>query len=304
MKSKFLVRGLSRRHRPVRIARQGGKLQIEGLNVWYHYWRDPYHFMLVLPWVAFFGLIAIGYMMLNAFFAVLYLLGGDCLIGARSGSFEDAFYFSVQTFASIGYGVISPKTSYANALVTLEAILSLLTMAVVTGLGFARFSLPTARVIFSRQILISSYNGVPTLILRTANERRNQILEAEAQLYFTRDEQTVEGMRIRRFYALDLARSRTPSFALSWNIMHSIGPESPLYGLSPDDIAQSNGQFIVSVRGVDETVNYNIHARHIYSAQDLLLNHYFTDIIYVDETGDRYIDYSHFHGVEAIEFNQ
>ncbi len=287
-----------RRASRVRIVNQDGKFQIQGLNRWYHYWRDPYHLMLALPWWGFFLAIAAGYILLNAGFAFLYLLGGDCLTGARAGSFEDAFFFSVQTFASIGYGVISPKTPYANLIVTLEAIMSLLGIALVTGLAFSRFTLPTARVMFSQHILIASHNGVPTLSFRTANQRRNQILEAEAQLFLTRDEVTLEGNPIRRFYTLDLARSRTPSFALSWNIMHPIDERSPLYGLTQEDLLKTQSQFIISVRGIDETVNYNLHARHIYSAYDVLWDHDFADIIHVDQQGDRYIDYTHFHRVK------
>jgi inward rectifier potassium channel len=284
----------------VRIASQDGKFQIQGLNQWHNYWRDPYHLMLALPWSGFFGSIAVGYVLLNLMFAVMYVLGGDCLNGARPGNLEDAFFFSVQTFASIGYGAISPKTPYANVIVTLEAIMSLWVIALVTGLVFARFSRPSARVIFSRHVLITPHNGVPTLMLRTANQRRNQILEAEAQVFLTRDERTLEGNSLRRFYLLDLSRSRTPSFALSWNIMHSIDETSPLYGLTHEDLVASQSQLIVSVRGIDETVNYNINARHIYGVYDLLWDHYFMDVIHIDENGDRYIDYSNFHGVKPL----
>ena len=290
-----------RRNFLVRISNENGKFQIQGLNRWHNYWRDPYHLMLALPWTGFYALIGVSYGALNAIFAVLYLLGGDCLTGGRSGSFEDAFFFSVQTFGSIGYGVISPKTTYANLIVTIEAFLSLLSIAIVTGLSFARFSRPTARVIFSQNALISPHNGIPTLTLRTANQRRNQILEAEAQVFLTRDEKTLEGQNLRRFYILDLSRSRTPSFALSWNIMHCIDENSPLYGLTQEDLVASQSQLIVSVRGIDETVNYNINARYIYGVYDLLWDHQFADVIHIDENGDRYIDYSHFNDVKAIE---
>lgn len=285
-------------HNPVKISNQNGKFQIQGLNRWHNYWRDPYHLLLALPWAGFYGLIAVGYVILNALFAALYLLGGDCLNGARAGYFEDAFFFSVQTFGSIGYGAIFPKTFYANVIVTIEAIMSLLSIAIVTGLSFARFSRPTARVIFSRNALITPHNGIPTLIFRTANQRLNQILEAKAQVFLTRDERTLEGGTIRRFYLLDLSRSQTPSFALSWNIMHSIDENSPLYGMTKDDLIASQSQLIVSVRGIDETVNYNINARHIYGVYDLLWDHHFMDIIHADDKGDRHIDYTHFNSVQ------
>ncbi len=294
----------SRHHqRPVRIARHGAKFSIDNGNVWQQYWRDPYHLMLSVSWGTFFLLIAIGYLCINGVFATLYVMGGDCIAGARTGNFEDSFFFSVQTFSSIGYGVMSPKTSYVNIIVTMESIMSLLSLAIVTGLGFSRFSRPSARIIFSHHALITTYNGIPTLILRAANERRNHIVEAQAQLYFTRDEMTIEGSRIRRFYSLGLSRARTPSFALSWNIMHTIDSTSPLYRMTDDQFRSSNGQLIISIAGIDETVNYNIHVRNTYDINDILWDHQFIDIIYIDQVGDRYIDYTHFHSTRSNEVN-
>jgi inward rectifier potassium channel len=284
-----------RRYRPIRIARKDGRLNMDVGNLLKQYWRDPYHLMLSVSWKIFFLSIGAIYLCLNAIFALLYLLGGDSVAGARVGSFEDAFFFSVQTFASIGYGVMSPKTPYAHMIVTLEAIMSLLTIAIVTGLSFSRFSRPTARVIFSQNALITHYNGTPTLIIRAANARHNQIVEAQAQLYFTRDEETIEGTRMRRFYALSLSRSHTPSFMLSWNIMHTIDHSSPLHHITTEQFRECGGQLILSIAGVDETVNYNIHVRRTYDVNEMLWDHHFVDIIYTDEVGDRYIDYNNFH---------
>ncbi len=294
----------SRRHqRPVRIARQGAKFSIDTGNVWQQYWRDPYHLMLSVSWGTFFLLIAIGYLCLNSVFATFYLMGGDCVVSARTGNFEDSFFFSVQTFSSIGYGVMSPKTSYANIIVTMESIMSLLSIAIITGLGFSRFSRPSARIIFSNHALITTYNGIPTLILRAANERSNHIVEAQAQLYFSRDEMTTEGNRMRRFYSLGLSRAHTPSFALSWNIMHTIDSDSPLYKMTAEQFRSANGQFIISIAGIDETVSYNIHVRNSYDINDILWDHQFIDIIYIDQVGDRYIDYTHFHSTRSNEIN-
>lgn len=282
----------------IRIASRDGKLQVDGLNVWYRYWRDPYHLMLTIPWWGFFSIISSIYLLINAVFGGLYLLEPDALTGARPGSFEDAFFFSVHTLGSIGYGVIAPKTTYANTIVTLEAIMSLLMIAVVTGLAFARFSRPTARIIFSKRAVVMPHNGVPTLILRSANQRRNQIVEAEARLYLIRDEYTLEGEFIRRFHELPLLRSRTPSFTLTWNIMHPIYETSPLYGETPESLAASNTQLIISLIGIDETVTETIHARNIYGNHEVMWDHRFMDIFYLSQTGDRYLDYRYFHEVQ------
>jgi inward rectifier potassium channel len=167
-----------RRSRYAKVINRYGKLEIDEKGAWYSYLHDPYHLMLMIPWSGFALVVSVGYVSINVFFALLYLAGGDCLTGAKPGSFLDAFFFSVQTLASIGYGVISPNTLYANAMVTLEAITSLLAIALETGLAFARFSKPNAKVIFSDFAVIAPHNGYPALAFRAANERRNQIVEA------------------------------------------------------------------------------------------------------------------------------
>ncbi|MEO0888552.1 MAG: ion channel, partial [Cyanobacteria bacterium J06648_10] len=166
-----------------------GRFHILGLGGWYSYWRDPYYLLLTVPWQGFF-VITIGvYALANALAAVLFLLGGEgTIINAQPGSFADAFFFSVQTSASIGYGVMSPGTPYAHLLVSLEAIVSLIGIAVLTGLAYARFSRPTAQVLFSKVAVVSSFKSTPTLMFRAANERRNQIVEAQMRLYLTLDE--------------------------------------------------------------------------------------------------------------------
>lgn len=282
----------------VRIARQqDGRFHIEGLGMWHSYWRDPYHLMLTVPWIGFFAIISGGYIALNAVFALLYLAGGDCLNGARLGSFEDAFFFSVQTLASIGYGVISPKTSYANIVVTLEAITSLWAIALVTGLSFARFSKPTARIDFSEVAVINQRNGKPTLSIRVANHRRNQILEAQIRLHILQDAWTQEGEYFYRICDLPLVRQRTPSLTLSWSVYHVIDEFSPLYQATPESLLKSHTQLVVSLSGIDETVAYTMNLRHVYGSSQILFNHRFMDIVYASPTGDRYFDHTHFHHV-------
>jgi inward rectifier potassium channel len=287
-----------RSQRIMRVENQNGRLTILGMGKWYHHWRDPYHLLLTIPWIGFVGIISGAYLLLNALFAFAYLAGGDCLHGARSGSFTDAFFFSVQTLASIGYGAIYPKTFYANSIVTLEAISSLLLIAVVTGLAFARFSRPVAKLLFSNFILISTHNRQPTLMFRVANKRRNNILEATAQVYVMLDEVTAEGEFMRRIHELKLQRQRTPSLTLSWTILHSIDPDSPLYNLTAADLERLHAQINVLISGVDETVAYSITTRHTYAADEILLDRQFEDIIYRLENGHGYFDYSRFHDVK------
>ncbi|MBW4519392.1 MAG: ATP-sensitive inward rectifier potassium channel 10 [Scytolyngbya sp. HA4215-MV1] len=281
----------------IHIRIQNGRFEIDGLGVWYHYWRDPYHLMLTIPWLGFLSLITCLYLSINALFALLYLLGGDCIANAQPHSFLDNFFFSVQTLASIGYGAMYPKTLYAHIIVTIEAMVSLTGIAVLTGLAFARFSRSTARVIFSRVAVIAPHDGVPALIFRTANKRRNQILEAQLRVYLMRDIVTPEGQFLRRIYDLKLLRSQTPNFVLTWLAIHLIDESSPLYGMNPESLAQTNAMIVASLGGIDETVSQLVHARHTYAAQEILWNHRFVDVIYHTDDGHRYIDYNYFHEV-------
>ncbi|ALF52416.1 ATP-sensitive inward rectifier potassium channel 10 [Nostoc piscinale CENA21] len=285
----------------VHLKYHNGNIEIKGLGVWHSYWRDPYHLLLTIPWSGFVLVIFVVYVAINTLFALAYLLGGDCIANARPGSFLDVFFFSVQTLASIGYGAMYPKTNYANIIVTIEAIAGVMGIAMMTGLAFARFSRPTARVIFSRVAVIVPYEQAPTLMFRTANQRRNFIVEAQMRVYLMRDEITAEGEFMRRIYDLKLVRQQTPGFALSWSVMHIIDESSPLYGVTPDSLNQTNSMLMISLTGIDETVAQVVHARHSYGANDILWNHRFVDILHHTSNGHRYIDYNNFHDVLPLE---
>ncbi|HYW20930.1 MAG TPA: ion channel [Nodularia sp. (in: cyanobacteria)] len=285
----------------IHIKIQNGLFEIMGMGAWYSYWRDPYHLLLTIPWLGFVILVFSFYITINALFALAYWVGGDCIANAQPGSFLDVFFFSVQTLASIGYGAMYPQTTYANIIVTIEAMVGLMGIAVMTGLAFARFSKATARVIFSRVVVIIPHEGVPTLIFRTANQRRNMILEAQMKVYLMRDEVTAEGEFMRRIYDLKLLRNQTPSFSLTWSIMHVIDASSPLYGMTPESLTQTNALVMVSVNGIDETVAQVVHARHTYGANEICWNHRFVDIIHHTADGHRYIDYKRFHDVQPYQ---
>jgi inward rectifier potassium channel len=289
-----------RRAPKVKIHVENGRFQIQGQNVWYSYWRDPYHMVLTLPWTGFLAFIFAIYIGINVVFALLYLAGGDVIANATPGSFWDHFFFSVQTFASIGYGAMYPKTLYSNVLVTIEAMGGLLAIAILTGLAFARFSRPTARVVFSEVAIIAPYEGIPTLSFRAANKRRNQILEAQMRVYMLRDEITAEGQFIRRIHDLALVRSQTPGFALTWLVMHPIDENSPLYGMTPEAMVETSCLIQINLSGLDETVTQVLHHRHSYAPQDILWNHRFVNVVCKTPDGHRFIDYAHFHETEPF----
>lgn len=294
--------GIKRKlHQPlIKLEQRNGVLQVVGGNSWYSYFRDPYHLMLTIPWIGFVAIVAIVNIGLNAVFAFLYLLDANAIGGLNNIGFLESFFFSVQTLASIGYGVMHPDTLYANLLVTLESITSLMLFAVITGIAFARFAKSSSRVMFSRVATINSYNGFPTLMFRAANERRNNILEAKLSVYLMVDEVTKEGQRMRRLHELKLVRDHSPVFLLSWTVMHTIDESSPLYGMTIETMERLQAQVFVSLTGIDETVEGTIHARHIYAARYLICDRHFVDVIHMGSDGHRYLDFTHFHETTAI----
>ncbi len=262
-------------------------------------WRgDWYHRGLTLHWAVFLGGGAAIYLLVNVMFAGLYLLQPGSIAGARPGAFADALFFSVQTIATIGYGQMYPATLYANLLVTLETMAGLIFLALTTGIVFARISRPTARVMFSRTIVIAPFQGTPTLQIRIANERRSQILEADVHVILLRFDVSAEGVRLRRFFDLRLARAHTPVFALSFTIMHAIDESSPLWGATAESLAEEEAEILITVSGLEETTSQTVHARTSYLPSEIRWNERFADIFSTDENGNRVIDYTRFHSTD------
>lgn len=284
----------------VHLRAEAGRFEIQGLNQWQNHWRDPYHLILMLPWQLFFLLLVLGYFAVNGIFALAYLAQPGGLENATTGSFWDAFFFSVQTLGSIGYGAMYPTTFYTNSLVAVEAMVSIISIAMITGLAFARFSRSDARVVFSQVAVVEQYNGIPTLIFRSANRRRNQILEATMKVYLIQDEVSQEGQRMRHFYDLELVRKETPRFVMGWTVMHVIDQNSPLHGATMESLIRQRSNILVSLGGLDETIMQPLHARYTYATEDIHWNHRFVDMIYDGRDGDRYIDYRYFDAIEPV----
>jgi len=259
-------------------------------------WRDAYHRLLTMPWHRFFALVLLGYIFVNGCFALGYYGLGDAIENAAPGSFLDVFFFSVQTLATIGYGKMAPHTLGANILVTLEALLGMIGLAVTTGLVFARFSRPTARVLFSRVAVVTRWEGTPSLMFRMANARGNQIVEARLKLTLIRSETTAEGQSVRRLHDLRLLRSEHAAFALTWTAVHPIDAASPLRGDDAESLRASRSDFVVSLTGIDEGLSQTIHARYGYRPEDLRFGVRFVDIL-TDVQGESRIDYTRFHDV-------
>lgn len=260
---------------------------------------DLYHRLLTSSWPALLLLVVGVFVTANGLFALVYMLDGG-IAHARPGSFIDAFFFSVQTMATIGYGTMAPASTFANVLVCVEALSGLLALAIITGLVFARFSRPTARVRFSRVAAVSRRDRVPSLMFRMANERANRIVEAEVHVVLARQETTAEGESVRRFHDLALARGRNALFSLSWTVIHPITEQSALFGETPQSLSAARAQIVASLTGLDESFLQTVHARYIWDAEEIVWNARFVDIL--EETPDGVlIDYSRFDDVVAAD---
>jgi inward rectifier potassium channel len=279
---------------PWRLVSRSGRDSLLSRNLPSAPFHDLYHLLLRATWTQLIGCYALAFLTLNTLFALLYWLGDDSVVNATT--FPDDFFFSVQTMCTIGYGVMAPRGLYANLLATLEAFSGVVTFAIATGIAFAKFSRPTARVLFSRVAVIRPWQGAPALQFRMANLRGNRIIEAHLTVTVARNE-VIDGESLRRFHDLALARATATFFALSWTAIHVIDPGSPLYGRSRDELARDETEIIVSLLGIDENFAQTVHARHSYVASELVWNARFADVLMRDTEGRRGIDYAHFHEV-------
>jgi len=252
---------------------------------------DVYHSVVSMSLPGFLCLFASFFLLANALFGWLYWLNPDSIGGLKSNAYSEYFFFSVQTLATIGYGAKFPQTLYADVLVTIESMIGLLSVGLFAAIAFARFSIPRARIVFSDKLVIHPHDGVPTLMMRIANERSNQIIDADVSMSLIMREVTPEGMKFRRIHDLKLTRSHTPILSLTWTIFHPIVPGSPLFGHTPQSLAQHEFGLVVTVKGLDETISQTVHANHVYAPSQLLWNHRFKDVFVEDPaTGKAQID--------------
>jgi len=258
---------------------------------------DLYHWLLTMAWSRFFVGLAIIFFAFNFLFGAAYFAMPGSIANAHPDSFSDDFFFSVQTMATIGYGDMHPATFSANLVVTAEVLLAVTGLACATGLIFARFSRPTARVMFSEVAVVARHNGVPTLMFRSANQRRNRILEAVVNLMLVRNEMTAEGEVMRRFYDLKVVRQRNPTFVLTWTVMHPIDDSSPLKGATRQTLKDSEGEIVATIFGTDESFGQTIHARYSYDSEHIRWGKRLADIIGRTTEGALTVDYAKFHDV-------
>ena len=263
-----------------------------------------YHSLLTISWPRFYALVVLSYIVTNLGFATaLVAAGPNALTGARADTLVhqclDAFYFSVQTLSTIGYGAISPRTDLANLLVAVESFVGLIGVALATGLLFARFSRPRAKVIFSRKAVIALYKDITAFEFRLANERNSQLTDISATVVFSCLAEPGHGTA-RKFYALPLERDSIMFLALHWVVVHPIDERSPLHGMSADDLAASDGEFLILLTAMDETYSQTVHVRSSYKPEDVAWDSKFASLYLPPEDGRVVIDLSKIHDTEPL----
>lgn len=234
-----------------------------------------YQWLLRVSWPEFLLVICLFYFGVNTVFAGAYLLCGPDALQTSTGQFANqpfyrAFFFSVDTFATIGYGNIYPVGVAANTLVSIEALLNIVSVALVTGVMFARFSLPSARIIYSRNAVVAPYRGGTALEFRIANARSSQLIDVQVQAILTKIEPTPNGSTARKFYELPLERQRVVFFPLSWTVVHPIVPGSPMWGVTQKDLVNADAELLVLLIATDETISQTVHSRSSYEADEIV----------------------------------
>ena len=241
-----------------------------------------YHALLALTWPQFVGLLVGGYLAVNLLFALAYMACGQAGLGGASaammgGAFPRAFFFSVHTFATIGYGNVVPMGVAANLVVTLETIVGLLGFALATGVVFSRFARPTARIVFSERAVVAPYRGRTGFMFRLVNGRSSQLIELDVKVLFSRIEER-NGKRVRSYDQLKLERTHVVFFPLSWTVVHPIDESSPLFGLSRADLESCESEFLILLSGIDETFAQTVHARTSYRGDEVAVGSRFVNI--------------------------
>ena len=254
--------------------------------------HDPYHLAVSLSWPSFVVAMVGCWLVINLVFALLYVASPGDVANARPGSFLDVFFFSVETLATVGYGVMAPSTLYSHIVSSAEIVTGTAFTAIVTGLLFVRFSRPKAKILYADNAVVTTRNGTPTLMLRLANGRMSVMTSANVRLFVGRAERTTEGVFFRRIQDLTLAQSHLPLFVMPWTLMHVIDQNSPLYGYTPEALAAADGRLFLTIEARDQALAALVQDMKNYWMTDIRFGMRFADTVSVDEKGGATADLS------------
>jgi inward rectifier potassium channel len=288
--------GRTQRHIRVRY----GQYEFVKLNTQKFDLRDTYHLILTLSWPAFAGFVFGVYLLVNLVFATLYLLKAHAIAEMPPGSFSDAFFFSVETLATVGYGHMYPDTFYGHLVAMFEIIAGMFGLAVITGLIFVRFSRPTARIQFSKVLVIAPFDGVPNIMIRVANLRHQAMVEPEFRMILLRNVMSPEGDEVRRFRPLKLEFDHLIAFPAVMTVRHRIDAESPLFGVTPEDFQRQDVLIMASIVGVDTVIVAPVQSFAYYRHKEFQWNRRFVEIYDQSEKGEWTVDYARIDETEEI----
>ncbi len=292
-----------RRRRSREVSIRSGSVEFVKVNTDAWKWRDVYRWLLALRWPQFAAFVGTLYVALNLFFALIYSLDRNSVAGTTTDQwFLDCFFFSVQTLATVGYGHMYPQTIYGHIVSTVEIMTGVFLLAVMTGLIFVRFSRPTARVVFSRSMVIAPLNGKPTLMVRVGNENHHSMVEAKFRIMYTRDQQLAEGGDFRYFHELKLHFDRITIFPAALTLRHEIDEQSPLHGATIESLEAERALFFVSVVGIDPVIAAEVQTQRDYTWRDLKFGHRFVEIYKESKDKERRltVDYGRLHDTEPV----
>lgn len=247
--------------------------------------RDPYHSALTARWTVFLAAVFALEIIINLLFAFLYLARSGSIANARPGNFGDAFFFSIETLATVGYGAMSPATLYGHVISTLEIFCGMAFMALATGLTFVRFSRPRARFHYASHPVVTTMNGEPMLMIRIANGRNDAMIDAHATLTVLLAELSQEGLSFRRNYDLRLLRDRFPLLPLTWTIMHPLDARSPLHGMDEAALAARDARLLLTLSARDPALAAEVYDAQDYAASSILFGMRYVDAMVTDAYG-------------------
>ena len=260
----------------------------------YEFWSDLYHrAMTIGVWQFLIGVLAL-FLANNIVFAILFSVAPTSIANVPEPRLLFLFFFSIENFTTVGFGDMHPQTLYGHTVASIEGFAALLQTAALTGLIFAKFSRPRARIRFAANPVISNHEGQTTLMIRLANSRQNFISDATAELWLLRLEKSKEGQNFRKFHQLPLSRNQNPTFVLSWTLFHTIKKGSLLFGLTLEDLEEQQAQFILTIKGIDANSSQELRARKNYGFADIIWNSKYTDILTPNGTGGVILDYHKF----------
>ncbi len=271
-----------------------GDREIVSKGLRYTFWGDLRHRGVKADWATFAIGTAVIFLVINCGFALLYMLG-DAPIANSSGSFVDNLFFSIETYATVGYGDMHPRTTYGHLLASFEIFFGMMTVAMFTALVFVRFTLIRPRILFADAAVVATHDGRRSLMIRLANERMNEISVAQARMWALMTYTTAEGTSFRRFDELTLLRNHSPLFTLSWTVIHPIDEESPLHQLDDESLADQEVAVMIVIDGHDETTGQPVRARKTYYADAIRLDHRYVDMLENATAQKTVLNYNRFH---------